>query len=54
MHVIVLDALAHAGLSALAFNPVLAVPATAAAAIVISFALAALMTKIPFFNKHFV
>lgn len=54
VHVIVLDALAHAGLSALSFNPVLAVPATAAAAIVISFALAALMTKIPFFNKHFV
>lgn len=54
VHVIVLDALAHAGLGALAFNPVLAVPATAAAAIVISFALAALMTKIPFFNKHFV
>lgn len=54
IHVIVLDVLAKAGLSAMAFNPIVAVPATAGAAIVISFALAALMTKIPFFNKHFV
>lgn len=54
VHVIVLDGLQKIGLSAVAFNSALAVPATAFTAIVLSFALAVVMTKVPFFNRHFV
>lgn len=54
IHIIVLDQLMKLGIDSMAFNPVLAIPVTAIIAIVASFVLAALMTKIPFFNKHFV
>lgn len=52
VHVIVLDGLQRMGLDAMTFDPLFAVPATAGAAIIISFAVAALMTKIPVFGKH--
>ncbi len=52
VHVMVLDALQNIGLSCLSFNPLFAAPLTAACAIAASFAIAALLTKIPIFGRY--
>ena len=54
IHIIVLRALMSAGLSAVAFEPFLAVPLLALATIVISFAFAWLLRRIPFIGRYFV
>lgn len=54
IHMIVLDGLSDIGLSCFSFNPALAVPATAIAAVALSYAIAVIMTKIPLFNRYFV
>lgn len=54
IHIIILDLLIDVGLDSLSFAPLAAIPVTAIVAIVLSFAIALLMIKIPFFNKHFV
>lgn len=52
IHIIVLDFLLDLGLSSMAFDPLLAIPATALAAIALSYAIAFVMSKIPIFNKY--
>lgn len=52
IHIIVLDWLKSIGLYSMAFNPLFAIPATALAAIAISYTIAFIMSKIPIFNKY--
>lgn len=54
VHIFVLRALIAMGFSAVSFDPIIAAPVMALVTIVISFGIAYVLKKIPFFGKYFV
>lgn len=54
IHIFVLRALIAIGFSAVSFDPIITAPVMALVTIVISFGIAYVLKKIPFFGKYFV
>lgn len=54
VHILILEALHNIGIGPSGLGPFIGIPLSAILTIVISYGVAAVMTKIPFFGKHFV
>lgn len=54
VHIMVLDTLLRCGIDSMCVNPIIAIPATAGIAIIVSFVISLLLGKIPLVGKYFV